>query len=99
VTDDNLEESIASTTNFDDTAFSYGFGGGFKVKVAESEDPESGSRLTWYIDLRARYLFGGSAEYLRKGSIERNNGSITFDTEFSRTNLLTAGLGVVVNIR
>jgi hypothetical protein len=84
----NQNNEIASETNFDDTAFSYGIGGGTKILVYST--PEN----LVFINLKARYLFGDNAKYLQPGSIEVNNGVLTFDESESQTNLLTIHLGV-----
>lgn len=97
VEDDNTFESIASTTNFDDAALSYGFGGGLKFKVAESVS-ERGDLVRWFIDLKARYLFGGEAEYLREGALRNNNGTLEYDTSYSNTDLVTVGVGFIIQI-
>ncbi|MDX1637110.1 MAG: outer membrane beta-barrel protein [Balneolaceae bacterium] len=96
VEDDDWGETIASTTNFDDTAFSYGLGGGVKFKVAESYD-QFGKPLKWFIDVRAKYLVGGEAEYLKEGALRNENGRLVYDTSRSSTDLLTVGLGFVVS--
>ncbi len=88
---DGISEEIASTTNFDDAVLSYGAGGGLLIRVY------SGRRNTVFIDLGARYLFGGEAEYLEKGSIGRENGQVTFDVTKSETNLLMLQIGVAAN--
>ena len=95
VEDDDSDETIASTTNFDDTALSYGFGGGLKFKVAESI-AESGKPIHWFVDLRARYLFGGEAEYLTEGALRTDNGVLEYDTSRSSTDLVTAGVGFII---
>ncbi|MDR8392927.1 outer membrane beta-barrel protein [Aliifodinibius sp. S!AR15-10] len=95
VEDDSDFDTIASTTNFDDTAFSYGLGGGLKFKVADSYD-DLGQKLTWFIDLKARYLFGGEADYLKEGALRNNNGTLVYDTSRSSTDLFTVGLGFIV---
>lgn len=96
--DDNFNgEAIVSTTNFDDSAFSYGAGGGVKFKIADHIDAE-GDRSRWFIDLKIRYMFGGQAEYLREGSIRNVNGNLLFDSDFSHTDLLTVGVGFIVNL-
>lgn len=81
-------DEIASETNFDDTAFSYGVGGGVKFKVFATPKNET------YINLKGRYLFGSEADYLQPGSISVNNGVLTFDESTSETNLLTLHLGI-----
>ena len=82
------EEEIASTTNFDDAALSYGVGGGLDIQLYRTR----GSRVM--INAGARYLFGRPAEYLQEGSIERRNGRVFFTTDRSETNLLTMQLGL-----
>lgn len=96
VTDDDFEEPIASTTNFDDAAFSYGVGTGLKIKLGESVNAENGRLARWYLDLKARYLLGGEAEYLREGSLQRSGSTLIFDTRRSKTDLLTFGVGFSV---
>ncbi len=86
-------ESIASSTNFDDFASSYGLGGGLDIRVYAKE--ETGKRLrVLYIHLGTRYLLGSSAEYLERGSITRQDGEVVFDVTRSRTDLITPQIGV-----
>jgi hypothetical protein len=86
--DDEFGEDIASTTNFDDTTFSYGLGGGLKVKVYQQ-----GSNK-YMVNLKTRYLFGGEASYLQPGSIQVVSGNLRFDESTSDTHLLTIHLGM-----
>lgn len=97
--DDDDHDGIASTTNFDDTAFSYGFGGGCMFRVwqrQEARDDDDLKNLQVLVDLRAHYLRGGEAEYLKKGSIRRNNGKVSYDVTRSMTDLLLLKVGVAV---
>ena len=87
-------ESIARSVNFDDTALSYGVGGGLNVRVYSGQLGEDTPHGIILVNLGARYLFGGEAEYLQKGSIRRENGEVTFDVDRSRTDLLIPQLGV-----
>ena len=84
------DEPIASSTNFDDAALSYGLGGGLDIQVYQ------GRKAAVLINAGARYLFGSEAEYLKEGSIERRNGRVFFTTERSETNILIAQLGVTL---
>ena len=91
--EDDFVEPIASTTNQQDIAFSYGGGGGVMFLVHQEQ---GGSKLTEvFIDFRVRYSFGGEATYLKKGSITRKNGTAIIDPLRSRTDLLTYQLGLV----
>ncbi len=85
-------DRIASTTNFDDAAMSYGFGGGCKFRVWES----STEATEVFVDVQGRYLRGGEAEYLKKGSIHRDNGKLIFDVSKSKTDLLFFKVGASV---
>ena len=91
----NLDE-IASTTNFDDFAWSYGAGGGLLIQVFSPDEPIS-KLSSVFIDLKVRYLYGSEAEYLKQGSVSINrNGGVTYYTSKSKTDLLTANIGAVV---
>jgi hypothetical protein len=85
-------EDVATSTNFDDTALSYGGGGGLKIRVFE------GAKRTFFVNLAVDYLIGKKAEYLTKGSIRREGGEVTFDVEESDTNILIPRLGVAVSL-
>ncbi|RKZ31959.1 hypothetical protein DRQ33_06725, partial [bacterium] len=96
---DDEENEIASSTNFSDATFCYGFGGGLMIKVYEtpkkkkSKQDSDVSKL--YVDLKAIYSYGGEAEYLKEGSIECGaEGQVTYDVSKSKTDLLTVNVGV-----
>lgn len=81
-------DTIASNTDLSDTAFSYGFGGGVQVHLA------GGNERAILLDTNVRYLRGGRAEYLKKGSIREENGQVFFDVLSSRTDILAVQIGV-----
>ncbi|MGB5287233.1 MAG: hypothetical protein WBN42_02000, partial [Ignavibacteriaceae bacterium] len=85
------EQEVASSTNFDDFAWNYGAGGGLMYEVHRNNDNGS----AFFIDLKARYLFGSEAEYLKEGSVIIENGQVTYEVSRSKTNLLTVQLGVI----
>jgi hypothetical protein len=94
---------IASSTNLDDGVFSYGIGGGLMMKVytgnvfkdsTRTDKKGQRKKFSLLIDLRMRYIIGGEAEYLKKGSIRRENGKVSYDIIKSKTDLLTAQIGV-----
>jgi opacity protein-like surface antigen len=94
---DENDEPIARDTNFDDTAFSYGFGAGLKILLHESAGgSKSGDLRRSLLTLHMQYLFGSEADYLKKGSIHRTpDGRVAYDVHHSRTDILTALLGFV----
>lgn len=88
------DEPIASSTNFDDFALSYGTGGGLAIQVWQGRVGEEKRPAGIRVNAGVRYLFGGTAEYLKEGSIRRNGTEVTFDVERSETNMLTPYIGV-----
>ncbi len=91
------DEEVASSTNFDDMTFSYGVGGGLMIRVFQPPQDDSGKNelQAVYIDLGIRYMKSGEAEYLKKGSIARENGNVTYDVSQSAIDLITGHIGVV----
>jgi hypothetical protein len=93
-------EEVASSTNLDDFAFSFGGGAGVLVVLyskGEEEDTHGNSELKeLLLDVRCRYMAGSEAEYLREGSIRRVGGQVVYDVNRSQTNLLTIQIGVAL---
>jgi hypothetical protein len=84
-------DEVASSTNFEDFAWSYGGGAGLMIQLTGNE---MGDISSIFLDLKARYLFGSSAEYLKEGSVKINNGRVKYDVSKSKTDMLTAQIGV-----
>ncbi|MFC1725193.1 outer membrane beta-barrel protein [candidate division KSB1 bacterium] len=103
VSDDNdISNSIAATTNHDDIAFSYGFGWGCMLSLYNNQNRYNDRKpFAVLLNVRFRYLLGGEAEYLRKGSLTTSGHRILYDVFKSRTDMLTMQIGVNVkfNIR
>jgi hypothetical protein len=96
-----LDENVATSTNVDDAAFSYGGGVGMMVRLFHDDypmvDEEGNSGVhDGYIDFRVRYSHGDKARYLTSGSIIREGGSVRYNITESRTDMLTALLGFTV---
>jgi hypothetical protein len=89
ITNDFNDEELASTTNFSDFTFSYGFGGGVQVRLAAL-----GNNNEVLLDTKLRYLRGSRAEYLKEGSIRRDSGGVSFDVLSSRTDVVGFQVGV-----
>lgn len=90
IQDQDDYQTIASDTNFDDTAFSYGVGGGLKFRVAQTETNQ------FLINIKGRYLMGSEADYLQEGSLEVVNGELFFNESTSKTDILTIHVGLSV---
>ena len=88
-------EESTSTTNFDDWAWSYGAGAGFLIKLT-SDSIKTENLGAIFLDFKVRYLYGTEAQYLKEGSVTIRNGTAYYDVSKSKTDLLTAQLGVVV---
>jgi hypothetical protein len=86
-------EDVGNETEFDDFAWSYGGGGGLLIKLVSAPDQQISGI---YLDLKARYLAGSKAEYLKEGSVDYQRGSLVYNVSKSKTDLLTIHAGVVV---
>jgi hypothetical protein len=91
---DNNYEGGLSSTNYDDTAFSMGPGGGLFVRLWGGHS-ESGHPINVVLDAGITYLFGSEADYLLEGAIERSPGEVGYQVTHSRTNLLSGRIGLV----
>ena len=89
------DDEIASSVNRDDAAFAYGLGGGVMVPVHTSRK-QGQAPFQIALDGGLRYIKGNEAQYLKKGSIRRENGRVEFDEERSRTDMLKMHLGVLI---
>jgi opacity protein-like surface antigen len=98
------EEPIATDTNFEDWAFAWGGGTGVMIKVydqrgREAKFAEDGSEVyqtAGYVNIGVRYLYGQEAEYLKQGSIQIDNGNVTYATSRSKTDMMIWQLGFVL---
>jgi len=84
-------EEFASSTNYDDWAWSYGGGGGISILLAGDSVTEIGAI---YLDFKGRYLFGSEAAYLKEGSVEVIGQQVTYHPSKSKTDVLTIHAGV-----
>lgn len=96
VTNQHSGEEVTSSTNFDDAAWSYGAGAGFLVKVYENKEEDGWGPI--YVDFKVRYLAGTEADYIKKGGVEvdDNNGKVYYHITTSKTDILSAHLGVTI---
>lgn len=91
-----FDDEIASSNNLGDVAFSYGGGGGVMVQVYGAPEQDGPGIKQVLVDAGVRYLLGGEAEYLKEGSIKRENGTARYSALKSKTDLMTFSLGVSV---
>lgn len=76
---------------FDDTAISYGIGGGLSLILRDGRRLNGPSVL---LNFGVRYLLGGETEYVVEESVEINGTQVSFDTVESDTDILTARVGL-----
>jgi hypothetical protein len=91
---DEPTENVASSVNLDDGAFAYGFGGGLMVPVYTGR-ANNNRPFQISIDVGARYVLGDRAQYLKEGSIRRQNGKVRYDLIESKTNMVRLHVGVM----
>jgi hypothetical protein len=83
-TDDSFE--TFTTTNHSDGSHARIFGGGLMIPFGKSQGA---------LNLGARYFYGGTATYLRKGDIIDNpDGTVTLNLRNSKTDLVLWQVGV-----
>lgn len=85
-------QPFAETTNFEDFTWSATVGGGVRIALADS-------RHRWALDLGARYVANGRAQYLREGSIVIDGTDVTITPVESETNLILYHIGLSVGLR
>jgi opacity protein-like surface antigen len=86
------EDGGASTTNYKDSTGAWAYGGGLRFALGPRASPLN-------LDLGLRYHRGGSASYLREGSIQDNpDGSLTITPLSSKTPFLVYSVGVKYRI-
>lgn len=95
VENDRDDQEIASSTNFDDTVFSLGAGGGVLVRVWSARDTEQlkkGPRA-FFVNAKGQYIAGGEGRYLKEGSLHSENGRLVFNVQQSKTSLIGITVG------
>lgn len=82
---------VASSTNLEDFAWSSGGGAGIMIQITNED--EQGTSI--FLDIKGRYLMGTEAEYLKEGSIEIIGSQVYYDITRSKTDLVSAHIGVI----
>ncbi|HOD67717.1 MAG TPA: outer membrane beta-barrel protein [candidate division Zixibacteria bacterium] len=90
VKDEDESEDIASSTDHDDAAFTYGVGGGVMIRLHSGQS--GGKPFALLLDLGARYLRGGEVEYARHKDIIEEQ--VTYDIVTTESDLVVIALGV-----
>jgi hypothetical protein len=89
------DEDSISSNNYSDTAMSFGVGAGVMFPVLQIIRRGSDTSLfSLDLDIGARYLKGGVAEYLKKDSIVREEGAVSYWVYESSTDLFIFQIGL-----
>jgi hypothetical protein len=89
-------DDVASSTQFDDISYGYGFSFGSMFKIFECEKTDV-ILDKLYFNLKMSYAKGGETEYLKKGDLIRgSNNEIQFNKSKSELNYFTIQLGINV---
>ncbi len=92
IIDDFSDQTIASSTNFDDFAWSWGVGTGLDIRLWKNQRRHGIADVS--LTVGAKYLWGSDADYLKKGSIRHDpHGGVTFLVFRSRTDMLVPNIG------
>ena len=99
---DYNECEIASSTNANDFAISYGWGLGLDIFLLNFNKEEEEGNGQLYFFVNGRYLWGGEAEYLKEGDIEFSDPDLgpvttTYNWNTTKTDLLQFSIGVSFN--
>ena len=96
VLDDWGNEEIATSVNYDSFTYSHGIGGGIKFNLYEGFDGD-GDFFGVALIVKAKYMLGGEADYLREGDLVRTRRGMDYSINRSRTDLNTFNVGFVFN--
>jgi len=97
--EDGLDrEEIASDINFDDATLAVGAGAGMEIRLGKYRSSgRSMRRPEYFLDLKVRYVSGGTAQYLREGAIVQDGDGVTYLYNESKTNLVSIQIGLSVS--
>jgi hypothetical protein len=99
VSDPESGALLGGTINHDDLAFSYGVDAGTLVRLIDGHNRKPDSflhNLQLFLDIRARYVWGGEASYYREEVILPGTGPTELDLCKSATDMLSGQVGLVV---
>ncbi len=87
-----FEEDHSKDDSFTDFTWSYGAGAGILISIVPLP------AMDLYLDLKARYLRGGEAEFVTEDDIEVNfdKGEVYFSPRKAKTEMLSYHLGVML---
>lgn len=84
------QPEVINTTN--DAGLNYGVGIGFYSRKTVNENGGYDPSFT----LRVLYHWGDRTNYVKRGSLEVDNGTVTYESGYTRTNMIMIQLGVLL---
>ncbi|MBX2966252.1 MAG: hypothetical protein KF845_08920 [Cyclobacteriaceae bacterium] len=84
------QPEVINTTN--DAGLNYGIGIGFYTRKSTNENGGHDPSFT----LRAMYHWGDRSKYVKRGSLEVDNGTVTYESGYTRTNMFMVQLGILL---
>jgi hypothetical protein len=79
------EEELIGVKNYN--GLGYGVGMGWYTRKPQDEEEKTS------FSLRVMYLWGDRIEYVKRGSVQVDNGNVTFETGYTYTNTILIQLG------
>jgi opacity protein-like surface antigen len=92
---DNEQEEVINSNN--DTGLTYGIGVGFfnrKFSTSENGDAVTSNNVSF--TLRLMYLWGDEIGYVKRGTVVVENGFVSYETGYTKTNMILIQLGFYV---
>jgi len=87
----NDQPEVIHTTN--DTGLGYGLGVGFYKRHPHTEEGSGGASVS----MRVMYLWGDKTSYVKRGSLQVDNGAVTYETGYANTNMILIQLGITIH--
>ncbi len=88
-------DEVASDINSGDLTVAAGAGGGLAIHLGWSRRRHPNrARAETLIEVKVRYMAGGTAKYLKQGSIVVEGDGVTYTLERSATSFITAQVGI-----
>lgn len=86
----NDQPEVINNTN--DYGLGYGLGMGWYTRKKAGDNGQGTASFT----LRVMYLWGDQTSYVKRGSLQVNNGYVSYETGYTNTNMVLIQLGIFI---
>ena len=86
----NDQPEVINNTN--DYGMGYGLGMGWHTRKKAGDNGQGTASFT----LRVMYLWGDKTSYVKQGSMQVNNGYVSYETGYTNTNMVLIQLGIFI---